>query len=62
MLIRTHIDCEVIYHIPGDSHHSNSSVINNLMQRVEKVQYQAALAIIGVWTDSSRNRLHEELG
>ena len=32
------------------------------METVEKVQYQAALAVNGAWKDSSRSKLYEELG
>ena len=32
------------------------------MENVERVQYQAALAITGAWNGSSRTKLYEELG
>ena len=32
------------------------------METVEKIQYQAALAVIGAWKGSSRSKLYEELG
>ena len=32
------------------------------MEKVEKVQYQAALAVTGTWLGSSRTKLYEELG
>ena len=32
------------------------------MKQIEKVQYQAALAITGTWQGSSRNKLYENLG
>ena len=32
------------------------------MEEVEKVQYQAGLAITGAWQGSSRSKLYEELG
>ena len=32
------------------------------MEKVERVQYQAALAIAGAWNGSSRTKLYEELG
>ena len=32
------------------------------MEMVEKVQYQAALAVTGAWKGSSRSKLYEELG
>ena len=32
------------------------------MERVEKIQYQTALAITGTWQGTSRNKLYDELG
>ena len=32
------------------------------MEMIEKVQYQAALAITGTWQGTNRNKLYEELG
>ena len=32
------------------------------MEEIERIQYQAALAITGAWKDSSRVKLYEELG
>ena len=32
------------------------------MEKVEKIQYQAALAVTGTWQGSSRSKLYEELG
>ena len=32
------------------------------MEKVEKIQYQAALAITGAWQGSNRVKLYEELG
>ena len=62
-LVRSHLDyCDVIYHKP---------VINNppllglsltsQMEEVEKIQYQAALAITGTWQGTNRTKLYEEL-
>lgn len=63
-LVRSHLDyCDIIYH--------QSAIINppplaltltTLMMEVEKIQYQAALAITGSWQGSSRTKLYEELG
>ena len=36
--------------------------LNSLLEKVERVQYHAALAITGVWHGSSRLKLYEELG
>ena len=32
------------------------------MEKVERIQYQAALAITGAWRGSSRSKLYDELG
>ena len=32
------------------------------MEDVERIQYQAALAVTGSWKGSSRTKLYEELG
>ena len=32
------------------------------MEKVERIQYQAALAITGAWQGSSRSKLYDELG
>ena len=36
--------------------------LSSVMEIVEKVQYQAALAVTGAWQGSSRSKLYEELG
>ena len=36
--------------------------VKNTMEKVERIQYQAALAISGAWHGSSRIKLYEELG
>ena len=36
--------------------------LNSLMEKVEKIQYQAALAITGAWQGSSRSKIYDELG
>ena len=50
-LVRPHLDyCDVIYHIPSITHQPPlGRTLSSLMEKVERVQYQAALAITGVW-------------
>ena len=50
-LVRSHIDyCDVIYHIPSHQNQAPLGVtLNSLMQKVERIQYQSALAISGAW-------------
>ena len=64
LFIRPHFDyADVIYHTPSVTNLFNNSIsLNNLMERVEKIQYRAALIITGTWQGSSRNKLYEELG
>ena len=59
---RPHLDyCDVIYHIPH-SYSNHGIVLNDLMKKIEKTQYKAALAITGTWKGSNRSKLYEELG
>ena len=36
--------------------------LNSLMEKIERVQYQAALAVTGAWQGSNCSKLNEELG
>ena len=62
--VRSHLDyCDIIYHIPSHQNQAPLGVtLHSLVERVERVQYQAALAISGAWRGSSRSKLYEELG
>ena len=62
LYIRPHLDYgDVIYHIQNkeDSLHCHRNV---LMEKVESVQYFAALAITGAWRGTSREKIYSELG
>ena len=63
-LVRSYLDyCNVIYHIPSIIHQPPLGMtLNSLMEKVEKIQYQAALAITGAWQGSSRSEIYDELG
>ena len=63
-LVRSHLDyCDIIYHMPQIVHQPPLGVsLHDMMESVEKIQYQAGLAITGCWKGSSRIRLYEELG
>ena len=63
-LVRSHLDyCDIIYHIPQIVHQPPLGVsLHDLMESVEKIQYQAGLAITGCWKGTSRSKLYEELG
>ena len=63
-LVRSHLDySNVIYHIPSITHQPPlGRTLSSLMEKVERVQYQAALAITGAWQGSSRSKIYDELG
>ena len=64
MFVRPHLDyCDIIYHSPpiSNPYFLNHKLVSS-MERVEKTQYHAGLAITGCWQGSNRNSLYEELG
>ena len=65
-LVRPHLDyCDIIYHIPQTVHSQSVGggiTLNCQMERVEQIQYQAALAVTGAWQGTDRIKLYEELG
>ena len=63
-LVRSHLDyCDIIYHEPSQVNQPPLGItLTALMEKVERIQYQAALAITGTWQGSSRSKLYEELG
>ena len=63
-IVRSHSDYyDVICHLPPLLHQAPLGVsLNSLMEKVERLQYQAALAITGAWNGSSRTKLYKELG
>ena len=61
-LVRSNLDyCDIIYHIPSIQTQSGVT-LTDLMEKLEKIQYQAALAVTRAWQGSSRSKLYEELG
>jgi hypothetical protein len=63
-LVRSHFDyCDIIYHTPSVQNQPPLGVsLTSLMQKVERIQYQSAVAITGKWQGSNRTKLYEELG
>ena len=63
-LVRSHLDyCGAIYHIPSILHQPPlGRTLNSQMEKVERIQYQAALAITDAWQGSSRSKFYDELG
>ena len=53
---------DVSYHIrPNKCELGQNKSLNNHMEKLESVQYSAALAMIGAWKGTSRERLYKEL-
>ena len=63
-LVRSHLDyCDIIYHEPSKVNQPPLGVtLTAPMEEIERIQYQAALAVTGAWKGSNRTRLYEELG
>ena len=62
VLVRSHLDyCDIIYHVPARQDQFGVT-LSYLMEKVERIQYQAALAITGAWQGSNRSKLYDELG
>ena len=64
LYVRPHLDYgDVIYHIPHKTcEFSHSFKLTNQMEKLEAVQYSAALAVTGAWKGTSREKIYEELG
>ena len=63
LYVRPHLDYgDVIDHIPPKvCEFSQNIALSNLMEKVESVQYSAALAVSGTWRGTSREKLYAEL-
>ena len=57
--VRPHLDySDIIYHIPSFLNHPSLGVsLNHLMEQIEKIQYQAALAVTGACQGSNRSQI-----
>ena len=64
LYVRPHVEYgDVIYHIPAKvCEFSGNTILSNLMEKLESVQYSAALAVTGTWRGTSREKLCAELG
>ena len=64
LYVRPHLEYgDVIYHIPAKvCESSGNTILSNLMEKLESVQYSAALAVTGTWRGTSREKLYAELG
>ena len=63
-LVRSHLDYrDIIYHLPSITHQPPlRRTLCPLMEKVERIQYPAALAITGAWQGSSLSKIYDELG
>ena len=63
-LVRSHLDyCDIIFHLPSKMRQPPLGLsLHDLMEKLEMVQYKAALAVTGAWQGSNRVKLYEELG
>ena len=64
LYVRPHLDYgDVIYHIPAKiCDVSHNITLPKLTDKLESVQFSAALAITGRWRGTSRHKLYLELG
>ena len=62
--VRPHLDYgDVIYHTPAKlCEFSHNEILISSMEKLESVQYSAALAVTGTWRGTSRANLYAELG
>jgi len=62
--VRPHLDfCDIIYHSPEvESLFDSSFHLSYWMNQIEKVRYQAALAVTGTWQGTNTDKIYEELG
>ena len=62
--VRPHLDYgDVIYHVPhNECELSHTPFLTRNMEKLEQIQYSAALAITGAWKGTSREKLYDELG
>ena len=63
LYVRPHLDYgDVIYHIPHKTcEFSHSFKLTNQMEKLEAVQYSAALAVTGAWKGTSREKYMKSL-
>ena len=64
LYVRPHLDYrDAIYHTPTKlCEFSGNEMLTNSMEKLESVQYFAALVVTGTWRGTSREKLYAELG
>ena len=62
--IRPHLEYgDIIFHQPSTTKEFSFDIhLKPLMQKLESLQYQAALAVTGAWRGTSTDKIYEELG
>ena len=62
--VRPHLDYgDVIYHLPAKvCEFSQNIILPNLMDKLESIQYSAAVAVTGSWRGTSLEKLYTVLG
>ena len=53
---------DIIFHQPPSNSDIFSCNLSNKMEKIEQVQYRAALAVFGAWKGTCREKLYKELG
>ena len=63
LYVQPHLEYgDVIFHIPAKvCEFSGNTILPSLMEKLESVQYSAALAVTGTWRGTSREKLYAEL-
>ena len=64
MHVRSHLDyCDFIFHIPELVGNFSTDVnLSHQMKKLESLQYQAGLAVTGMWKGTNRDKVYEQLG
>ena len=63
LYVRPHLDyVDVIYHDLPNLCEFSGNTTSSQMEKIESVQYSAALAVSGAWRGASREKLYAELG
>ena len=64
LYVQPHLEYrDVIFHTPAKvCEFSGNTILPSLMEKLESVQYSAALAVMGTWRGTSQESLYVELG
>ena len=64
IFVRPHLDyCDIIYHLPRSTSTFDCPInLNFMMQSLESIQYQAALAVSGAWRAQAQLSCMKSLG